>query len=167
MVPHALEALHTRGRKHFIDIFGKLLGILNIGTCLPHDPPDESYPVPCVPTHPTACLPGRPAIFSHAFVFIVDCFCGEGPPLGDDKREKCNTACENPSSNDACGGETYLALYDIPVPGTVPDPVSDLQLVVDGASDLVGCYPFSDNYGILTDGPFTRWEKMTNEVRTG
>ena len=101
------------------------------------------------------------------FPFIVDCFCGEGPPLGDDKRERCNTACEDPSSNDACGGESYLALYGIPVPGTVPEPVSNLQLVVDGASDLLGCYPFSDNYVLLTDGPFTKWGKMTNEVRLG
>lgn len=137
------------------------MGRWNTGTRIPPCP----YHINALSTRSRVHIPSCPP-----FVFVVDCFCGEGPPEGVDKRERCTTKCED--SDYSCGGEDHLVLYDIPLPGTspvpvpapVPSPVSNLQLVVDGTSDLMGCYPYSDNYVILTDGPFTRYGKMTNEV---
>lgn len=93
--------------------------------------------------------------------FIADCYCGEGPPLGNLWDGECDIPCEDSPSS--CGGEYTIVLYDIPLPDTAPE----LQLTIDGTSRLLGCFPFNDNLNYLTHGPFIKWGLMTNEVGTG
>ena len=81
--------------------------------------------------------------------------------------EECDVACEDTWSPYSCGGDGYVLLYQIPEPGTEPEPEPWNQPTVHGMK-LRGCYPLDENAGrSISKIDFPSWGRMNNEVGIG